>query len=505
MKLYNSTTDGSATFATWRADFDGISTTSNFNLLDTFCQNYSASVVALQGKSVYLTPAVYVSSNYYEANGISGITSLTTNMLIDLYLDTTNVGPVTLNINSLGVKTLKKVDASGNYVDLESNDLIKNKENLFRYSGVYFIWVGQGSGGSSGIASIAGSGIMSDTSGSVVKHNASGVTPGTYLAANITVDATGHITVASNGTSASSTGAPADSPFITSGSASGLTNYKQLVAGSCLTLTSSGSTLIIASSCSSLSAIAGSGVMSDTAGSVVKHSLSGVTAGSANKVEYDQYGHIISASIIAVPQTATMTAGQALQTYDASTGLFDRVAIPLTAGSSAGKAIGGYDASSGSFVFVNVVNSVEYASACAVGLGLSGSTVVSPSALAYSNYGIKTAQVALNGSTALTTSDKGYVIVPSYMDGWKFVSMYVSASPASTSGSPSFNIKSGSQTMLSASLVLNQGYYDSRVSGSGVINTAYNTITSSSRIEVSTTSAGTGTGYVVVCMDFRQF
>jgi hypothetical protein len=350
MSDFNSTTDGSATFATFRAAIAGVSPTANFNLLDTFAQNISASIISLQGRAIYLVPAVYVSPNYYEANSLTTIKSYTTGMYLDLYLDTTNVDSVTLNINSLGTKTLKKIDATGALIDLTSGDLEKNKEYLFRYNGTYFVWVA--SSGASG-TTYSGSALINIT-GSKISHETSAVVAGDYLAANLTVDQYGHLTAVSNGTSASSTGAPADSPFLTTGSASGLTNYKQIVGGSCIVLTESGSTLIVASNCIPLVAIAGSSVMSDTTGSQVKHNYSGVIAGSANKVEFDSFGHIKSASVVPIPQTATMTAGQALQTYDASTGAFTKVAIPLTSASVASKALGGYDASTGSFVMVDV-------------------------------------------------------------------------------------------------------------------------------------------------------
>jgi len=101
---------------------------------------------------------------------------------------------------------------------------------------------------SGGISEISGSKVMSDTTGSVVKHNISDVVSGSYN--QIEVDTYGHI-----------------------------------VSGS---ITAGGG----------LSAISGSKVMSNTTGSVVKHNVSGVSSGSYNKVEVDLYGHITSASVV---------------------------------------------------------------------------------------------------------------------------------------------------------------------------------------------------------------
>ena len=88
-------------------------------------------------------------------------------------------------------------------------------------------------------------------SGSNISLSNSTVSAGTYLAANIVVNAQGLITSASNGVSASSVGAPSNSPFLTSASTPNLTNYQILTAGSNITITSAssnGGQLIISAS-----------------------------------------------------------------------------------------------------------------------------------------------------------------------------------------------------------------------------------------------------------------
>jgi hypothetical protein len=51
----------------------------------------------------------------------------------------TNTGASTLNINGVGAIPIRKVDNNGNIVELESNDIIKNKYNTMTYDGTQFI------------------------------------------------------------------------------------------------------------------------------------------------------------------------------------------------------------------------------------------------------------------------------------------------------------------------------------------------------------------------------
>jgi hypothetical protein len=62
-------------------------------------------------------------------------------MNIILKLDVASSGTVTLNINSLGTKTVSKINSSGSVVNLSGVDLKVGKNYLFRYDGTQFIWV----------------------------------------------------------------------------------------------------------------------------------------------------------------------------------------------------------------------------------------------------------------------------------------------------------------------------------------------------------------------------
>jgi len=285
LTTYSSESGSLTSFLNYRLTTVG-TTTSNLITLDNWAGETSGSVNSLKTHAVYTASGTEVSSNYYVST-VAGVSSYATNLVINLKLNTSITGSATINLNSLGDIVLKKVNSSGTIVNLTTGDIILNQYYIFVYNGVNFVMVSGGtSSGSSGgttyggitpivvsgseishttsgivsgsynavdvnsfghvtggsninyNSSIVGSGIMSDTTGSVVNHNVSAVTPGNYLATNLTVDSTGHITAAVSGVSASSVGAPSDSPFITSASTPNLTNYRILTAGSNITITS---------------------------------------------------------------------------------------------------------------------------------------------------------------------------------------------------------------------------------------------------------------------------
>jgi hypothetical protein len=246
LSIYSEASGSATNFSVFRSTVAG--NTSNMTIIDNFAGETSASILSLQSNAFTYVAASYISTNYYEAN-VSTITSYVTNMFISLKLNTTITGSTTINISELGVKTLKKVNVEGSLVDLSSGDLKQNRNYLFKYDGTYFVLIGSNtadqisiagtpsnyvsisaskvlqdsgvpilSGITTGsynkvevdqygrvitgsvvtyqtVSSISGSSIMSNTTGSEVKHNYSGITSGSY--SKIRVDAFGHVTAGS--------------------------------------------------------------------------------------------------------------------------------------------------------------------------------------------------------------------------------------------------------------------------------------------------------------------
>jgi hypothetical protein len=138
----NDFASGSTTkFVDWRASINGCST-SNMVIIDTFASNISASIVALQSlNSVSAVSGSSVGGGNFGAS-VASITAYNTNMVIDLKLDTTTSGTTTLNINSLGAKSLQKISSAGSAVNLLAGDLVKNRNYLFKYNGSVWEWIG---------------------------------------------------------------------------------------------------------------------------------------------------------------------------------------------------------------------------------------------------------------------------------------------------------------------------------------------------------------------------
>lgn len=139
--LYNSSTDQAALFSTFRADIAGTALTSNFYKLDTAVGTNTTDITSLQStRGAIPVPSTYSAPNTYIAT-VAAITAYSTGMAIILSVDTTTSGSATLNINSLGAKSLMKVNSAGTAIALTGSDLGKGGYYLFAYDGTRWLWV----------------------------------------------------------------------------------------------------------------------------------------------------------------------------------------------------------------------------------------------------------------------------------------------------------------------------------------------------------------------------
>jgi len=137
--LYNSTTDSAEYFSNFRAVIAGTSLTSNFYKIDTAYGSMQTEIDDIQA-GAYFTLASYISANYYEAT-VTGITAYNTEMKIILSLNTASTGTVTLNINSLGIKSVMKINSAGTPVNISAGELMVGKYYFFAYDGTRWVWV----------------------------------------------------------------------------------------------------------------------------------------------------------------------------------------------------------------------------------------------------------------------------------------------------------------------------------------------------------------------------
>ena len=118
---------------------------SNVMKYDTILAQHKQSILNLENKkpipTVNAVFASMVSNVDYFTATVTDITELSNEMIILLSLSQNNLGAVTIDINSLGSKFVKKI-VNGLSTNLEANDLRANIGYLFRYNGVEFDFVG---------------------------------------------------------------------------------------------------------------------------------------------------------------------------------------------------------------------------------------------------------------------------------------------------------------------------------------------------------------------------
>jgi hypothetical protein len=157
-----------------------------------------------------------------------------------------------------------------------------------------------------------------------------------------------------------------------------------------------------------------------------------------------------------------------------------------------------------------VAGIAEIATAAEVNTGTSDAVVVSPNALADSNFGIRTLVFGLNGTTALASGIASYLRIPPHMTGMDLVAVRASvgdgAAGSSSSGNPTFQVRNvtDNNQMLTTNLSVDANEYTSATAAvPAVINTAKDDVVTDDLIEAKCVIAGTGVTYATVQADFK--
>lgn len=141
MTTYDLVNDGSVYFSTFRTTLAGY-TNSALTKIDDFATQISADVNLLKSNPpIVRISAIKTDDFSYAVTGITEVTAYNNGMYINLSLDNTNIGTVSLNINNLGAKGVYKIGADGLVANMSAGDLRKNKMQLFRYNGTAWVWV----------------------------------------------------------------------------------------------------------------------------------------------------------------------------------------------------------------------------------------------------------------------------------------------------------------------------------------------------------------------------
>jgi hypothetical protein len=134
--------DGLVAFRAFRTAIASSAQTSGFMIIDKSFQDVDSAIAQLQkSSSITLVNGILNTSttiDEYTAT-VPELQAYENNMLIILSLDTENINPVTININSFGVKYIKRYNNDGGIIDLQSKELKQKTNYLLRYDGTQFI------------------------------------------------------------------------------------------------------------------------------------------------------------------------------------------------------------------------------------------------------------------------------------------------------------------------------------------------------------------------------
>lgn len=121
----------------------GAGTQSNTYKINQLFTNILASIDDLESRNALTdVNATYVS----ESGGVENftgvvpdITQYNVGMVLIFTIPQNNKGAISINLNSLGVKSIKKYNSSGSLVDLEADDFVRNHKYFLEYDGTQFV------------------------------------------------------------------------------------------------------------------------------------------------------------------------------------------------------------------------------------------------------------------------------------------------------------------------------------------------------------------------------
>ena len=121
----------------------GVGTESNIYKINELFTDVDEKIAELEGRNALTdVNATYASTsgNIAAFNGVvADIDSYRPGMVLILTLPQTNAGGITLNINDLGAKAVKKYDDNGSLMDLEAGDFVLRHKYFIEYDGTQFV------------------------------------------------------------------------------------------------------------------------------------------------------------------------------------------------------------------------------------------------------------------------------------------------------------------------------------------------------------------------------
>lgn len=121
----------------------GVGTESNIYKINALFTGIDEKIAELEDRNALTdVNATYASTseNIAAFNGVvADIDSYRPGMVLILTLPQTNAGGITLNINDLGAKAVKKYDDNGSLMDLEAGDFVLRHKYFIEYDGTQFV------------------------------------------------------------------------------------------------------------------------------------------------------------------------------------------------------------------------------------------------------------------------------------------------------------------------------------------------------------------------------